>query len=147
MTYEEILRANMTDVLALPDDAVDWLIDLWRTIQVFDDIADGDHVDRADLDAAIWASLVSMPKNPFYIRNIDWLASSVATQVVKWLASDLAERNGRADARSYTWRAGYYDTVSLVCAMVHGPKSDIVEAALAMYGETLEDYMKEFKSA
>ena len=47
------------------------------------------------------------------------------------------------------WRAAYYDLILEVVYLVHGYK----DAALAsdyvakMYGETFEDYVKEFKNA
>ena len=147
MDDKATLLHNFKEVLMISDDASDWLLGLWDVIQVFDDIADGDEVSRDDLDKAIWATLVSIPKNPFYQRHASWLVPSVAQLVLEWLASDLAERDGRASAQSYMWRAGYYRTVCLVACIEHGPSAAISEAALALYGETLDDYLGEFPSA
>ena len=52
-TPEYWLRRNFVEVLDLPDDAIEWLIDLWQVVQLFDDIVDGDKIDRDDADAAI----------------------------------------------------------------------------------------------
>jgi hypothetical protein len=73
----------------------------------------------------------------------------MATQILKWQASDTSERNGNADAKSFVWRAGYYDVVLLCVAIVHGPKiaADVSEKVLRLYGEQLADYMKEFENA
>ena len=147
MTPEQSLEANFTETLSLPADAVQFLMDLWGLVQVLDDVADGDAVDRKALDAAIWAALAGIPLNAFYERHRAFLIPALAQATLKWMASDVAERNGDADARSYMWRAGYYDVVCLVACLVHGPSSEISLAALSLYGETLEDYTKEFSNA
>lgn len=146
MDAREALQEHLTG-LNLSAPAVEWLLDLWNLIQVFDDIADGDHVDRADLDKAIWATLVGMPTNAFYARHSAWLIPATAQAVLEWLASDCAEREGRASAQSYMWRAGYYRVVCLVASIEHGPSAEISEAALSLYGETLANYEKEFRNA
>jgi hypothetical protein len=146
MTPEQILLQSFAN-LQLPPQAADWLLSVWQVIQVFDDFADGDTVSRADLDNAIMAALVRMPANSFYQAHSSWLLPAIMQAVLKWQASDLAERSNRADARSFVWRAGYYDVVCLVAALVHGPSSELALRALSMYGETLDDYQKEFPNA
>ena len=149
MGSSEWLKENLQKVLALPAPATEWLLMLWGAIQVFDDVADGDPVEREDLNAAIWNTLVGMNQNTFWIANSHNLAPVVATMILKWQGSDQAERAGNADARSYVWRAGYYDVVMMVVALCHGTKYATKNAHLvmALYGETLEDYMKEFSHA
>lgn len=144
--YEAALTEGFSR-LDLPQAASEWLVDLWRTIQLFDDIADGDYDDRKQLDAAVWASLVKMPSNPFYQAHQTWLIPACATAILKWLASDKAEVEGNADERSFVWRAGYYDVVCLCAALVHGPSSDKSQLALGLYGETFKEYMSEFENA
>lgn len=149
MTGTESLRQNLQQVLMLPTQAVEWLLMLWNAIQVFDDVADGDHVSRPDLDAAIWNTLVAMNQNIFYLKNAELLAPCVALMVMKWQASDRVERDGKADARSYAWRAGYYDVVLMVVNACHGVKfaNDNAHLVMELYGEKFEDYMKEFGHA
>jgi hypothetical protein len=115
-------------------------------IQMLDDVADGDPVSRDDLNGAIWASLVTMPANPFYLANAAALQSGLATLVLKWQASDDAERQGWADARSFVWRAGYYDLILLVVLLTKGHATAMGKAMTVMhlYGETLHEYLKEF---
>ena len=146
MDYTEHLQLNL-EALELPADAVGWLLDLWHVIQVLDDVADGDPVDRKDLDRAIFSSLAGMPSNSFYQQHQAWLLPIIAQSVLKWMASDVAERAGKADERSYMWRAGFYDVVMMVTCLVHGPSSEKCFEALAMYGETAQDYLKEFENA
>ena len=132
--------------LELPADAATWLLDLWHAIQTFDDIADGDPVSRQDLDLLIWKTLVSMPVNPFFRANVSDLQPVVAAAFLKWKASDDAERNGRADARSYVWRAAYYDLVLLVILLTQGPIKALekAESVMRLYGEDYAKYREEF---
>ena len=132
--------------LELPPEAAAWLLDVWQLIQTLDDVADGDPVSRDDLNATIWAALVTMPANPFYLANAQALQSGLASLVLKWQASDDAERQGRADARSFVWRAGYYDLILLVVLLTKGHATAMSQAMTVMhlYGETLHEYLKEF---
>lgn len=135
--------------LALPDDAVLWLIDMWETIQTLDDLVDGVSVERPALDDLIWRVLVRLPDNAFYRAHQATLAPVIALCILKWQASDQRERAGVADAKTYMWRAGYYDLVLMAVLLCHGMRT-AQEAALFvmdMYGESLEDYLKEFDHA
>lgn len=143
------LRRNFTEGLNLSDEASDWLIALWETIQFFDDVADDDKIDRDDLDAVIWNSLIGMPSNGFYQRNAHILIPLMSVAILKWKASDDVERAGDACATSFVWRAGYYDIVLAAVQIEHGAQAamEIGSAVLKMYGESLEDYMKEMDNA
>lgn len=132
----------------LPPSAAAWLLDVWAMIQALDDVADGDAIERPRLDSAIWSALVTMPANPFYLANAAALQAGLALLVLKWQASDDAERAGKADARSFMWRAGYYDLVLLVVLLTKGHATAMKDAMTVMhlYGETLHEYLKEFPS-
>jgi hypothetical protein len=149
MTNIEWLREHLQKAFALPAPAIDWLVMLYDATQVFDDVADGDPVDRQALDSTIWNTLVGMNQNSFWLANGNALAPVVATMILKWQASDQAERDGDADAKSYMWRAGYYDVVLMAIQLCHGANSAKVMAkqVMQLYGEKYEDYMKEFNYA
>ena len=149
MTGVDWLRLNLQRVLALPAPAIEWLLMLYGAIQVFDDVADGDAVERDDLNAAIWNTLVGMNQNSFWLVNSQTLAPVVASMILKWQASDQAERAGRADARSFVWRAGFYDVVLMAVALCHGTDhaTNVASEVMAIYGEKLEDYLQEFNHA
>lgn len=146
MTGTDSLKQNLQQVLALPSPAVEWLLMLWDATQVFDDVADGDPVERSDLNATIWNTLVAMNQNTFFLQNSHVLVPCVASAILKWQASDSAERSGLADERSYMWRAGYYDVVLMAVQLCHGAKYAHENAHLVMqlYGETFEKYIKDF---
>ncbi len=141
------LRDHFVNQLDLPATAIDWLLDLWSTIQVFDDMHDGDPV--GDVMPALWASLVSMPGNPFYQSNAAALQGAVATAILKWHAANEAEASGNADEKSYVWRAAYYDVVLLAVLLCHGQAValDMAPVVMMMYGEPFADYREEFPNA
>jgi hypothetical protein len=145
----ESLRQNLQIAFDLPNDPVEWLCDLFEVLQVFDDYADGDEVTRSELDACIIRSLVTMPGNKFFQKHTSELLPILASIVYKWKASDTVEREGKHDAMSFVWRAGYYDIVLHVVGLVHGRHVAMQSAHLVMklYGEKLDDYMKEFQHA
>ena len=146
--YSEILKSNLS-TLGLSADAVDFLLGIWNLAQVFDDMADGDAIARPDLDRAIWFSAVGMATNPFFASHSQSITPILAAMVLKWQASDAAERDGLADARSYAWRAGYYDLVLIVACLSHGPEAaqQMGPKIMQMYRETFTDYMEEFTHA
>ena len=133
--------------LGLPQPATDWLVDLWRVIQAFDDVHDGDPV--GDVMPPLWAALVSMPGNPFYLSNAAALQGALATAILKWHAANTAEDEGLADERSFMWRAAYYDVVLLVVLLCHGQPEALrlAPAVMMMYGEPFAAYREEFPGA
>ncbi len=143
---EESLRHLFTEVLLLPEDAQDWLMSFWQVMQVFDDVADGDTVSRKELDRCIWNTMVAMPLNRFYSSNSTLLIPVMVNVFLKWQASDQAERAGRSTEMSYAWRAGFYDLILFVTHVCHGVEfaTQNAEKVMQFYGETFEDYRKEF---
>lgn len=148
-TPEYWLRRNFEEVLDLPEDAIEWLIALWQVVQLFDDIVDGDKIDRDNADMAIWNALVGLPSNPFYQAHMVVLLPLVSTAILKWKASDTVELAGEACATSFVWRAGYYDIVLATVQLVHGTQAamEIGHVVLKLYGESLDEYMKEMYNA
>lgn len=147
--YEKELQVHLSKTLVLPAEAVQWLLDIWACIQLFDDVADGDEIDRKDLDRVIWTTFIGLHSNSFFEAKKAALLPVLATQILKWQASDWVERNNMADARSFMWRAGYYDLVLLCVHLCHGQEVATTSASgvLSLYGETFEDYAKEFANA
>jgi hypothetical protein len=145
MTAETHLSQHFMD-LRLPPAAAEWLLGVWNAIQVLDDAADNDPIDRKDLHRAIYDLFVDLPSNPFFVHNAVALLPALSLMVLKWKASDDAERAECADARSFVWRAGYYDVVLAVVVAAHGRAEALAVArgVLSLYGETLDEYLKEF---
>lgn len=146
MSDLDTLRGHFTNSLALSPDAVEWLLSLYQVIQFFDDVADGDKVERNELNQALWNSLVAFPQNAFYFKHMYLLLPVVANAILKWQASDNAERAGAANEKSFVWRASYYDVVLTVVQICHGHEvaAKVADKVLGMYGENYQDYLKEF---
>ena len=140
------LKRHFIEVLYLPEEASDWLIDLYRSIQLFDDVADGDPVDRKDLDHVLWHMMVGQYSNAFFAQKSATLVPLLANAILKWQASDHVEREGDVDARSFMWRAGYYDIILTVVQLCHGQEvaKESAHLIMRMYGEKYEDYLEEF---
>lgn len=142
------LRENLL-ALQLPEPAINWLGMVFDAIQTLDDFADGDEVPRSRLDVLIWDSLVGMPANPFFQANSHTLLPVMANCILKWQASDKAEKGKRANEMSFAWRASFYDLLLTCAHLCHGPRFaiDNAESIMKMYGETMTDYRKEFPDA
>lgn len=153
MTDEEtIQRKNLEDhfleSFSLTPEASNFLLKVWRAIQLFDDVADGDAVERTELNAVLFDFFLGFMDDPFMVQNATHLKPHLVTLVLKWQASDIAERNGEASARSYMWRAGYYDLILFVVFLVHGYDQTVLASKDIMdfYGESLEEYLGEFNA-
>jgi hypothetical protein len=148
MTDEQILQANF-ESLGLPPEAVRWLLDMWQAIQTFDDVVDSDQVSPDDASRALWSSLCGLQMNAFHAANAGMLVPVVALQILKWHGANAFESRGRPDARSFVWRAGFYDLILWVIALALGPDSARDKAAqvMDMYGEDFAEYIKEFGNA
>lgn len=157
MAHVTLIRCRMTDWLqrnlserfSLPPLAVEWLLSLFNVIQVFDDATDGDKIDPNQLRAAIYDSLAGFYLNPFFRENAGVLVPLLAVNILKWNGANQAERDGAADAMSFSWRAGYYDVVLMVVNICHGPRAaeDNARAVMSLYGEKYADYLAEFNHA
>lgn len=146
LSYSDHLKTHF-EALGLPDDASEWMLGVWNLWQVFDDFADNGAVHRDEMDAALWFSQIGSCTNPFFMRNAGSLLPVLAVQIQKWQASDLMERAGQADERSYMWRAGYYDLLLLVTHLATGVTREKAAAVLSLYGETFQQYREEFPHA
>ena len=140
---KDSLRQHFEADLQLSSSAVSWLIDLWDVVQGFDDLTDSDPV---DLNPLLWKALIGLPANLFFSANAATLLPVMANALLKWKASDTVERAGNADAKSYVWRASYYDVVLMVYLLCHGSDAAMKNAdkVLSLYGETYDGYVKEF---
>ena len=145
----EVLEEFFNEVLLLPQEATQWLLDLWDAIQFLDDVADKDEISRDRLNAAMNKLLVQMPANNFYNTYPTQLLNAICVAICKWQASDMLERFNRQDERTYMWRAGYYDIVLSVTILCNGMHNAIQHAPdiLCLYGESYQSYLKELSNA
>lgn len=149
MEHKFAIETTLREVFILPEGAVSFLLRVWDSIQFFDDVADGDDIKRSDLNVTLWDHFIGYAEDVFFQSNINLLKPILATMVLKWQASDHAERMGQASAKSYMWRAGYYDVVLMVVAIIHGHQkaTELSQTVMDFYGETFEEYQEEFTNA
>lgn len=129
------------NTIGIPQDAGQFLLILWDFIQMVDDKVDGDTPEHADRVA--WDMLVGLPCNPFYRQYTDVLTPILMLQIRKWRVCNIREKAGKADAKTYMWRAGYYDIVLAVGGLC-GLSEDALAMVVDMYGEALGEYLEEF---
>jgi len=135
-------------LLELPSEAINWLLGLYDVIQAFDDVKDKDNnLDDNKIYNLIFNSMIALPTNTFYLANIVSLANLVNLQVLKWIASNKVEEKKEVDAKSFMWRAGYFDIVLHVVFLCKGFDftSKNAHLILSIYGEKLQDYLKGFE--
>ena len=135
---------DVLDGLDLDEDQSNFLLRVWELVQFMDDVYDGDR--PVDVYRACMNAFLLLPNDPFYAKHREQLSSLLYVAFLKWAASNQAEATGRADAKSFMWRAGYYDLVLFVFAVRHGPDHAMAHArsVLDLYGERLEEYLAEF---
>jgi hypothetical protein len=135
--------------LELPVDAQLWLTDFWDVIQGLDDWRDNDPVDPTEKEKVIYQVMVAMPMNPFFQRHANHLLPIMSNLVLKWIAANRLEDNKEELSKAYMWRAAYYDLVLEVVRLVHGyvDAANVSDYVAKMYGESFEDYVKEFQNA
>jgi hypothetical protein len=150
-TAIDVLETMMTRDLRLPTEAVSFLLTLWDLLQGLDDWMDDTPTQKSDRLRTIWIAIVGLNAHPFFRKNDVGLLPAVGLMVLKWQAANVVETGREVDQlpKAYIWRAGYYDVVLQVVLIVHGPLAalDLAPTVLRMYGERLEDYLKEFSHA
>jgi hypothetical protein len=128
------------------ESAIEFLNIIWRSMQYLDDKYD-DMATKTSTHLFIKDVFFALQHNQFYIENFKALSSALYVMVAKWEAANFAETSGTHNALSFMWRAGYYDLVLLVYYLCKGYDNGMYAAynILSMYGESLVDYLEEFK--
>ena len=146
LSSRDSMEVHLREGFQLPEMAVAWLMDLWEVTQTLDDVVDDDDVTRDAALRVVVKCLVTMPTNPFYMANANVLQPIIATAILKWKASDDAERANEADERSFVWRAAFYDVIMTTVLLCHGWDVAMEKAAsiMRLYGEDYTSYKEEF---
>jgi hypothetical protein len=142
------LFENLVNYFELPEDAARFVIMIEQFSQFFDDVADGDEIKRADLDRSIYNCFIGLNLNSFFLNHRLTLLPVMDLIILKWQGSDIAERAGEANEKSFMWRAGFYDLLMTVVSICHGylKAKDMAIEVMNFYAETIEGYREEFKN-
>ena len=93
--------------------------------------------------------MVELPQNHFFQTYSHNLLPLVSVLILKWIGANKLEDNREQLHKAYMWRAAYYDLILEVVRLVHGfdGAAGAAEYVAKLYGETYEDYVKEFENA
>lgn len=135
--------------LNLPEATVRWLLDFWDVIQGLDDWRDNQEITAQEKEAVIYKVMFLLPNNVFFQYHSKELLPLVSNLVLKWIGANRLEDNREHLHKAYMWRAAYYDLVLEVVRLVHGfeAAANASDFVAKLYGETFEDYVKEFQNA
>ena len=135
--------------LMLPSVAQKWLLDFWSVIQGLDDWRDNDPVEARHKEKVIYQVMVEMPQNLFFQAQSHNLLPIISSLVLRWIGANKLEENKEQLHKAYMWRAAYYDLILEVVRLVHGFEgaANAADYVAKLYGETFEDYVKEFENA
>jgi hypothetical protein len=143
------MNAQLLAPLNLPPAAQRWLLDFFNVIQGLDDWRDNDPVEPRQKEKVIYQVMVELPQNPFFQTHSYNLLPLVSILILKWIGANNLEDNREQLHKAYMWRAAYYDLILEVVRLVHGfdDAANAAEYVAKLYGETYEDYVKEFENA
>ena len=147
-TLYETFYQNLTGYFKLPADAADWLVMVYDGFQFFDDVVDGDDINRKEFDRNLYSSFIGMHLNPFYAAHQAILYPQLLNAIIKWQASDIAERDDQVDEKTFMWRAGYFDLVLSCVTICHGYKFACEKSVdvMNLYSENFKEYKDEFNA-
>jgi len=143
------MKPELLAPLNLPEPTVRWLSDFWSVIQGLDDWRDNDEVSPQEKEAVIYKVMFLLPNNPFFQYHSKELLPIVSNLVLRWIGANRLEDNREDLHKAYMWRAAYYDLILEVVRLVHGfeAAANASDFVAKLYGETFEDYVKEFQNA
>jgi len=135
--------------LNLPAPAVQWLLDFWDVIQGLDDWRDGDEIPAQQKEAVIYKVMFLLPNNPFFQYHAKELLPIISNLILRWIGANKLEDNREQLEKAYMWRAAYYDLILEVVRLVHGfeAAANASDFVAKLYGETYQDYVREFQNA
>ena len=125
-------------------DAVLLLQNLAEISQIADDYADKDVEGSEKITRLLHLSLVSLPTNPFFIKNLMWLVPVMSSSMHLWNAS-----NDWKNHYGFVYREALEQIIHVVALLIGGQDhaaqvaKDVNEFYHQIHGEKYEDWMKE----
>jgi hypothetical protein len=137
--FNEFLRGNI--------EAVQFVVRVFRALHIWDDLIDRDKALTDDeINSVFWDLLVVLPTDPFYIRNIALLNSTLVNAIINWHIANKLEREGDEKDKSvaFVLRGAYIDILS-AAAFIVGGMQWVQEVGPAIrrwaHEETFDEYM------
>ena len=118
--------------------------DYFIIAQYWDDLIDKDNkLEDIEIHDAFYTSLISIPTNPFYLKNSHKILPVLEVSIYKWFQSNKYESEKIELNKAYMLRAGLYDIFSVCYIAIHGIDADF--NIYDLYGETFNEFRKEFE--
>jgi hypothetical protein len=128
-------------------EAIQFVVRVFRALHVWDDLIDRDKALTDDeINSVFWDLLVVLPTDPFYVRNIALLNSTLVNAIINWHIANKLEREGDEKDKSVAFilRGAYIDILS-AAAFVVGGMQWVQEVGPAIrrwaHEETFDEYM------
>ena len=104
-------------------EAIQFVVRVFRALHVWDDLIDKDkNLTDDEVNSVFWDLLVVLPVDPFYVRNIALLNSTLVNAIVNWHIANKLEREGDDKDKSIAFilRGAYIDILSASAFLVGG---------------------------
>lgn len=147
------LRIDLA-LLLKDENAVNFCMDLYESSQLFDDAYD-DVLAQNEVYKLLELTMVKIPNNPFYRVCFNKLQPLLESYVLQWQSSNKIEarqlvvsdeKEQELFNKAYSLRAYIFQIFHYCAKLLHGDKYAENQAIYfqLLYGETLENYKKEF---
>lgn len=130
------------------EDAVDFLMSFFYACHLWDDLIDKDK-ERTDdhINNAFWTFIVTIPRNPWYIRNFHDLHPVIMNAIQEWMTANVLEKEDRQDI-AYTLRCSIVSVVhqaALICGGYEWAVEINPEIRRYTQSETFDEYLEALK--
>ena len=149
MAEEQDLMRNLLHLLG-NQDAVKFCLDLAMVIHAHDDLIDKDKErTNEDFNRAFTAMMFDMPNNPFYMAYGHQLRPIILSMIMKWKVANEFESgtNGHHKRMAWMLRADVFNVFHYCAYLIGGHEfaEEVGPSIWALYGESLSDFLEEFK--
>lgn len=105
------------------EDAVHFVVRVFRALHVWDDLIDKDKpITDDEIHAVFWDLLIGLPADQFYRAHMHVLSGTIVNAVTNWHIANTLERNGNDKDKSIAFilRGSYIDLLSASALLVGG---------------------------
>ncbi len=135
-------------------DAADLVLALSRVVDVWDNLIDNDKpVSPDDINSAFFLALTDIPRNPFYLKNVQTIQPMIVNGITNWLIAnrieDDPESTHHARTIAHIIRYSIADVAICCAALIGGVRhaADVgPELRLRSQRDTLENYLNEIEA-
>ena len=137
---------KMAEFVKGDPDALAFLLDVHTIVELWDDLIDRDKaLAPADINAAFYAAMITLPRNAFYQRNFTLLSPVLEAAIMDWHTANSLEAQGVNLQMSYALRCGVQMLTVMAARITGGIEwAKQVGVELRGMGDTWADYSAQF---